>query len=186
MIARETEPDRSGPPQTRFERLLEPVQASLRRFALQLSRDPVQADDLLQQAIVSGFSRIGQLSADRAFRTWMSRIVYRTFLNQQRDAQRRPASEPGDNVISLPSDRPGPEQQAEAARIAAQIEAALGGLPPQQARAVWLVDAQGFKYREVAEIMEIPRGTAATLVARGRTALRRRLQHVAVDQGVSR
>ncbi|MBX2797485.1 MAG: RNA polymerase sigma factor [Myxococcales bacterium] len=174
-------PDRD---RTRFERLLLPVRQGLYRFALQLTGDAVRADDVLHQAVVVGLSHFDQLSAEAAFRAWMSRIVYRTFLDEQRRSGREIPSEGSlDNVVALTQS--GPEQRAGASQLAARIVEALGGLPDAQARAVWLVDGQGFKYREVAQIMEIPPGTAATLVARGRSALRRRLKNVAQEQGVT-
>ena len=172
----------------RFCALLLPVREGLYRFALKLTADPVRADDLFHQSVVVGLSRIDQLTADAAFRVWMSRIVYHTHLN---DMKRRSRGEGradpiDDNVIALPSSRPGPDREVDRARISEQIAAALDALPDAQARAVWLVDGQGFKYSEAAEILHIPRGTAATLVARGRRALRATLQpvkHVIVEEG---
>ena len=162
----------------RFRTLLLPVREGLYRFALKLTADPVRADDLLHQAVLVGLARIDQLAADAAFRTWMSRIVYHTHLNEQKRRTRGDGrAEPlGENVASLLSGAPTPERELDRARLAEQIADALAGLPDAQARAVWLVDAQGFKYSEVAEILHIPRGTAATLVARGRRTLRAQLQ----------
>lgn len=125
--------------QRRFETLLLPVREGLYRFALQLTKDAVRADDLLQHACVLGLTRLDQLSAEGAFRAWMSRIMYRTHLNQRasasatRDAQSDPLDE---RVVQLPSGRPGPDHAADRQRLAARIEQALGGLRPEQARAI--------------------------------------------------
>lgn len=158
----------------RFQALLLPVRDGLYRFALKLTADPGRADDLFHQAVVVGLSRIDQLDADPAFRVWMSRIVFHTHLNDRKRQSRGDGrAEPlDDNVVALPSSRPGPDSELDAARLGRRIAGALAGLPDDQAHAVWLVDGQGFKYSEVAQILEIPRGTAATLVARGRRALR--------------
>jgi RNA polymerase sigma-70 factor (ECF subfamily) len=166
-----------APPQQRFQALLLPVRQGLYRFALKLTADPARADDLFHQAVVVGLSRIDQLVADAAFRAWMSRIVYHTHLNEQKRRQRGDGSaESLDNVVSLPSAQAPPDREVDRARVSDHIARALAGLPDAQAQAVWLVDGQGFKYSEAAEILSIPRGTAATLVARGRKALRETLR----------
>ena len=174
-------------PSTRFEALLRPFREGLYRFALHLTRDPVTADDLLHQAVVIGLTRIDQLEAEGSFRAWMSQIVYRTHLNDRLRASRQEdRSEPLDNLVSLPSASRGPHEEAERNDLARRIASALAELPEDQARAIWLVDGQGFKFREAAEILDIPRGTAATLVLRGRKALQERLKDVATEREVAR
>lgn len=174
------------PDSERFDALLRPTREGLMRFALQLTGDPVRAEDLLQRALTRGLQRLHQLRDDAAFRAWMSRIVRTTFLNDQKQAARdgdvlrfEPAS------TAAPSTGPGPEQRLANRRLADRIAEALEGLPEAQARAIWLVDAQGFKYREAAEILGLPLGTVATLVARGRSQLQESLREVALEQGVS-
>ncbi|MEN0068335.1 MAG: sigma-70 family RNA polymerase sigma factor [Myxococcota bacterium] len=171
------------PDAERFEALLRPVRDGLMRFALQLTRDPVRAEDLMQQSLTIGLSRLSQLQAERAFRAWMSRIVWTTFINDRQRAARTVLSieRPDEDVAS---GRPGPDQRLMNQRLADRIARALGGLPEPQARAVWLVDAQGFKYREAASILDLPLGTVATLVARGRRILQHQLRDVALEQGV--
>lgn len=172
---------------SRFDALLRPVRDGLYRFALHLTRDPVRADDLLQQAVVVGLSRIDQLAAEPAFRAWMSRIVYHTHVNDRKRASRTDdRTEPLDNVVALPTPRRGPDEEIDGLALARRIAAALGTLPSDQAEAVWLVDGQGFKYREAAEVLGVPRGTAATLVARGRRRLQEQLRDLAIEQEVVR
>lgn len=161
----------------RFSALLLPVREGLYRFALKLTADPPRADDLLHQAVVVGLSRIDQLTADGAFRTWMSRIVYHTHLNEQKRKERGDgrAETFDDNLIPLPSAQ-APDNVLDRSRLSEQIARALSALPDDQAQSIWLVDGQGFTYTETAEILGLPRGTVATLVARGRRALRTTLQ----------
>lgn len=164
------------PDPIRFDALYRPHHRGLYQFALHLTRDPVRADDLIQQAVEVGLSKISQLSAEPAFRAWMSQIVYRTHLNQSKAAARSDArSEPLDNVVPLPSPDRDPLERLEQRELAQDVATALSELPDDQARAVWLVDGQGFKFREAAEILDVPRGTAATLVLRGRKRLAERL-----------
>lgn len=167
-----------APSGKRFQALLLPVREGLYRFALKLTADPVRADDLFHQAVLIALSRIDQLTADTAFRTWMSRIVYHTYINDQkrRTLGDGRAESLDDNVVSLPQASSSPDRELEGKRLCEEISRALSGLPDAQAQAVWLVDGQGFTYTQAAEILNIPRGTTATLVARGRRTLRQTLQ----------
>lgn len=174
-------------PSSRFLALLLPVRGSLMRFALHLTRDPVRADDLMQKALVAGLLRIDQLGAESAFRAWMSQIVYRTYLNdRKRSSRSEDREEPIDNIISLPAPQRTPAEEAEDRDLQREIASALAELPEDQARAVWLVDGQGFKFREAAEILDIPRGTAATLVLRGRRSLAERLKGLGESREVAK
>jgi RNA polymerase sigma-70 factor, ECF subfamily len=170
----------------RFDALVRPVLPDLYRFACRLTRDPVAAEDLLQQALMRGASHLSQLQDDRAFKVWQSRVLYTTFLN------RRPRREPpmwieddGDGTV-VPFERPGPEQAAHRRELGSRIADALDKLPADQRDAVWLVDGQGFKFGEAAEVLGVPPGTVASRVARGRLALRVDLAAVAADEGVGR
>ncbi|MBT3220326.1 MAG: RNA polymerase sigma factor, partial [Proteobacteria bacterium] len=79
-----------------------------------------------------------------------------------------------------------PHQRLVAKQMGDTLLSALDELPEKQRDAVWLVDGQGFKYAEVADILDISPGTAASRVARGRETLRtnRTLRAMAQDQGV--
>jgi RNA polymerase sigma-70 factor (ECF subfamily) len=180
------DPDRSATGTSRFQSLLLPVRTGLYRFALKLTGEAGQADDLFHQAVLVGLSRFDQLAVDGAFRTWMSRIVYHTHLNEQRRRRRGdgPAEPFDETVVAMPSTLPLPDRELDRARIGDRISRALGGLPDAQAQAIWLVDGQGFTYTEAAEILGTARGTVATLVARGRRTLRESLteyRHLAED-----
>ncbi len=177
---------RSAQRRSRYEAMLSPVLADLYRFALRLTRDPTTAEDLLQQASLTAFEKLDQLSDEGAFRVWVSRIVYRTHLNARRRTRETLVdAEVIDNVVAL-EPRPGPAERAGARQLGRQLALALDHLPAEQREAVWLVDGQGFKYAEAADILGIRPGTAASRVARGRLALRVRLEDVARDEGVIR
>lgn len=176
---------RPDPRPRRLDRLLRPVVDDLIRFALRLTRDEATADDLLQASVERAMDKLDQLRDDGAFRAWMTRIVYRTWLNWKRprpevwvlewvavDREQRDAREPG------------PHRKLEARRLGRAIEDALDRLPDPQREAVLLVDVQGFGFREAAGILELPIGTVASRVARARSTLRRDLAEVAREQGV--
>jgi RNA polymerase sigma-70 factor, ECF subfamily len=170
----------------RFERLVRPVLGDLYRFACRLTRDPVTAEDLLQQALLRGLGHLGQLEADGAFRVWQSRVLYTTFLNarDRRDEMRVDEAQIDRAVIAF--ERTGPEHELGRRELGARIGDALDRLPADQREAVWLVDGQGFKFAEAAGVLGVPPGTVASRVARARVALRVDLAAVAAEEGVGR
>lgn len=173
-------------PHHRFETLVRPVINDLYGFALRLTRDPVRAEDLLQQSLLVGLRRLDQLRDEGAFRVWQSRIVYRTFLNLG-DRQRPTPFDPDDlerRAITPKGALRRPDDHVSAREVGAAVGNALDKLPMEQRDAVWLVDGQGYKYAEAAEILGVPAGTVASRAARGRRALRTRLADVAREHGV--
>lgn len=170
----------------RFERLARPVLQHLYRFACRLTRDPVAAEDLLQQALLRGLGHLGQLEDDGAFRVWQSRVLYTTFLNaRDRREDMRVGEEEVDRTV-IPFERSGPEHELGRRRLGERIGDALERLPADQREAVWLVDGQGFKFAEAASVLGVPPGTVASRVARARLALRNDLAAVAAEEGVGR
>lgn len=171
----------------RFERLIRPILQDLYRFAVRLTGDPIAAEDLVQQAVTTSLVKLHQLQHDAAFKVWVSRIVYRTHLNHTSQPRETLVKmEHLDNVVPIGGNRPSPADEAQHRQLGRSINHALDKLPEGQRDAVWLVDGQGFKYSEAAEILGITPGTAASRVARGREALRTSLKEVAHEQGVVR
>ena len=168
----------------RFERLIRPHVESLRRFARKLERSPDDAEDLLQEALLQGLTRLDQLQSDAAARVWISRVLYRTFLNRcrKRRSDRTEAwSEQAEQTVIL---FPGPDSRLSDKQLADRMASAMAQLPEQQRQAVWLVDGQGFKFSEAAEILGVRPGTVASRVARGRATLRQDLADLARERGM--
>ena len=170
----------------RFERLVRPQLEALRRFAFRLESSPSEAEDLLQEALLQGMTHIDQLQSDGAMRVWMSRVVYRTFLNRCRKRRADRTEEWSERADQTVIPFPSPAEQVSCQRLGLRLEAALQRLPDAQREAVWLVDGQGFKFHEAAEILGVPPGTVASRVARGRTTLRMDLVDIAREEGVIR
>lgn len=173
----------------RFERLIRPHVGSLRRFACKLEKDPDDAEDLLQEALLQGLTRLDQLQADGAARVWISRVLYRTFLNRCRKRKADRTESWSAEQLSEQADRtvipfPGPDSRLSDKQLADRMASAMAQLPPQQREAVWLVDGQGFKFSEAAEILDTRPGTVASRVARGRAALRQDLADLARERGM--
>jgi RNA polymerase sigma-70 factor (ECF subfamily) len=171
----------------RLDRLLEPVAlARVSRFARTLCRDPVSAEDLVQEALINALTRLDTLRDDAAFRVWMHRVVYTTFLDRQdreHRHQRRLEALAADRA-SAPLPFPTPADQEEARQLAGQLERAIAELPPEQRQVVVLVDIEGLSFAEVAHVLELKQGTVASRVARGRAALRVALWEAGAERGV--
>jgi RNA polymerase sigma-70 factor, ECF subfamily len=170
---------------SRYSRLAKPLLNQLFRFSCRLEGDTVRGEDLLQQSVLKGLTRIDQLADDGAFKVWQCQIIYRTFLNNCK--RRTPTSMPNqelENVVPFDSHQSDPARQASTRELGRQIGSALRLLPEPQREVVWLIDGEGFKYSEVSEILGIPPGTAASRLLRGRTALREHLKSVAQERGV--
>jgi RNA polymerase sigma-70 factor (ECF subfamily) len=138
----------------------------LRRFARNLTRNPHDADDVVQIAVERALLRVDQWRRDARLDSWMFKIVRNAWIDELRSRGRRDrvfvAEEAGDNV--------GVESiENETTRMS--VQAAMARLPEDQRVAVSLVLVEGLPYKEAAEVLEIPMGTLTSRLARGREAL---------------
>jgi RNA polymerase sigma-70 factor, ECF subfamily len=138
----------------------------LRRFARTLTRDPHDADDLVQMAVERALARSDQFRPDSRLSSWMFGILRNAWIDESRTRGRRGrvfAPEAlGENVGDASS-----ETHTEAL----SVQEALARLPDEQRIAVGLVLVEGLSYKEAAEIMAVPVGTLTSRLARGREAL---------------
>lgn len=169
--------------QRRFDRLVRPQFDGLYRFARGLAKDPVGAEDLLQESMVNALSRLDGLRDEGAFRVWVHRVVYRTFLDRMDREKRhlRRVEAAGEaQMVAFPT----PMERLEQRRLGDRVAQAIAMLPEDQQRAVSLVDIEGLTFAEAAEVLGVKQGTVASRVARGRAALRADLWDMARDRGV--
>jgi RNA polymerase sigma-70 factor (ECF subfamily) len=143
----------------------------LRRFARNLTRDPHDADDVVQIAIERALTRLDQWHRDARLDSWLFRIVRNAWIDEMRSRTRRNAlfapEEAGESVGVAAMDR-------EVDRLS--VEAAMARLPEEQRSAVSLVLVEGLPYKEAALVLEVPIGTLTSRLARGREALQALLQ----------
>lgn len=153
-------------PDTRFD-TLEHL-PTVRRYARSLARDPVAADDLVQEALLRAYEKRHTFRGEQ-LRGWLLSIVHSTFLN----GVRRQRAEQGrvDRMALLTPQAADPAQE-HSARLA-QIQAAFLGLPDDQRSALHLVTVEGLSYAEAAAVMQTPLGTLMSRLGRARAALRR-------------
>jgi RNA polymerase sigma-70 factor (ECF subfamily) len=143
----------------------------LRRFARNLTRNPHDADDVVQIAIERALTRLDQWHRDARLDSWLFRIVRNAWIDETRSRVRR------DALFA-------PEEAGEAIGVAAidrevdrlSVEAAMAQLPEEQCLAVSLVLVEGLPYKEAALVLDVPIGTLTSRLARGREALRAMLQ----------
>jgi RNA polymerase sigma-70 factor (ECF subfamily) len=138
----------------------------LRRFARNLTRNPHDADDVVQIALERALTRLDQWHSDARLDSWMFKIVRNAWIDELRARGRRDkiflAEEAGDNV--------GTDSMARETELLS-VQSAMARLPEDQREAVSLVLVEGLPYREAAAVLDVPIGTLTSRLARGREAL---------------
>lgn len=150
-----------------FETALIRILPRLRRFAHGLTRDAADADDLTQRAAERALKSRAQWQPGTNFDAWAYRILRNLWIDTARSRQRR------DKVIAPAEDAEavGAPGDAEAAAERLFLMRAMDRLPDEQREVVALILIEGFGYREAAAMLDIPMGTVASRLVRGRTAL---------------
>ena len=141
----------------------------LRRFALTLTRNPADADDLAQSAIERALSRLDTWKEDSRLDSWLFKIMQNHWIDQVR-AKRVRGAEASDFDLALLAGDDGREIAETRLTLKATLEAVMR-LPDEQRAAMLLVVVDGFSYREAADILEIPIGTVMSRLSRARQSL---------------
>jgi RNA polymerase sigma-70 factor (ECF subfamily) len=184
------EPAPEGDLRGRFEREALPLLSNLYSAALRLTRNPADAEDLVQETYLRAYRGFGSFRPGTNLRAWMYRILMNTFINAYRKRQREPQTVPDEGIDEwyLYDRLAAAEASAESEvleRIPDEdVRAALDALPEGFRMAVLLADVEGFSYREIAEIMGIPIGTVMSRLHRGRRALEKALWEKARERGI--
>jgi len=140
-------------------------------FALRITGNQHDAEDLVQRSCLRALERIGQWQPDSSALSWMFSIIHSTWNNELRSRKIRSRSSIpwDDDFVDMVADSSmaTPEQNA----IHRQIVSAVGHLPETQRVVMVLVGAEGYSYAEAAEILEIPIGTVMSRLSRARRAI---------------
>jgi RNA polymerase sigma-70 factor (ECF subfamily) len=166
----------------RFERDVVPQLSQLYPAALRMTRNPTDAEDLVQETSVKAYAAFHQFRPGTNLRAWLNRILTTTFINVYRKRKREPQQALGGDLQEwqMSADRLAPPvQSAEAEALDRTTDSdllrALRGLPNEFRTAVYLADIEGYPYREIAEIMGTPVGTVMSRLHRGRKRIREQI-----------
>ncbi|NYS24395.1 sigma-70 family RNA polymerase sigma factor [Rhodobacteraceae bacterium 2376] len=138
---------------------------SLRRYALVLTRDPVAADDLVQETLVKAIAKADTFQPGTDLRPWLFRILHNTHVSDLRRARTR-----NDAAADLPE--PLARECQHTQLELKQVLGALDQLPEAQRLPIILIALREMSYTEAARTLDVPLGTFMSRLARGRAALR--------------
>jgi RNA polymerase sigma-70 factor (ECF subfamily) len=162
------------------------------RAARRYTHHHADAEDLVQETMLRAYAGFASFREGSNLRAWLFRIMTNTWINSYRAAQRRPDehltehitdSQLGSYALHSAAGLPSAEVEALQAMTGDEVTEALDALPEALRIVVFYADVEGFKYKEIADIMAIPVGTVMSRLHRGRRRLRRSLAHIAKERG---
>ena len=177
----------------RFTRTALPFLDQLYAAAMRMTRNPADAEDLVQETFVKAFAAFHQFEEGTNLKAWLYRILTNTYINSYRKKQREPYQQVVDEVddwsLSLAASHTSSglrsaETEALDHLPDSDVKEALAELPEDFRMAVYLADVEGFSYKEIAEIMGTPIGTVMSRLHRGRQQLRDLLSDYARERGL--
>lgn len=178
----------------RFERDVLPLLPNLYSAALRMTRNPSDAEDLVQETYLRAFRGFKGFEEGTNLKAWVYRILTNTFINVYRKKQREPVTVSGDDIedwylydkLGEAAVSPSAEASIIEALPEEEVKVALESLPEGFRLAVWLVDVEGFSYKETAEMLGIPIGTVMSRLHRGRKSLEKALWDTVRERGLVR
>jgi len=193
-VAEASPVDLTADERRRFQEDALPLLDSLYGAALRMTRNPQDAEDLVQETMLRAYRAFDRFEAGTNLKAWLFRILTNAYINTYRKRQREPQKVSADEVeeFDLYRELKNHDTQFEAtpesivldSLVDSDITDAIDDLPEQFRLAVVLSDIEGFTYAEMAEIMDVPMGTVMSRLHRGRKALQKRLWELARDRGI--
>jgi RNA polymerase sigma-70 factor (ECF subfamily) len=182
--------------QANFEKDAMQFAPQLYSAALRMTRNPADAEDVVQETFLKAYRAYGTFEEGTNLKAWLYRILTNTYINRYRKQARRPAEVDFGEVEDLylykrlASGESGnasrsAEEEALAQFVDADVKGAIEALPDHFRMPVLLADVEGFSYKEIAEILDVPIGTVMSRLHRGRKALEKALWDFAEQRGLT-
>jgi RNA polymerase sigma-70 factor (ECF subfamily) len=185
---------KAGKLRTEFEREALPHLDALYGTAMRLTRNPRDAEDLVQDALLRAYRFWGQFEQGTNCKAWLFKILTNTFINRYHKARRdqelalQVAAEDdvNESVVSQEAHERSRDPEGAIVRgmLSDDVLEALESLPTDFRLAVVLCDLQELSYKEIAEVMDCPVGTVMSRLFRGRRLLQKQLRQYAISEGV--
>ncbi|MDE0958562.1 MAG: sigma-70 family RNA polymerase sigma factor [Planctomycetota bacterium] len=178
-----------------FEEITLPHMDDVFRFAMGLSKNRAQAEDLVQETYIKAFKAFGAFRTDSNAKAWLFRICKNQFIDGYRQRARRPhhggeveelAVDPVRHSIAV-FERQGIENPETFLDLFGdEVNRHLRELPEVYSRALLMCDVNGLSYEEISEVLDVPIGTIRSRISRGRAFLKERLEEYAEELGYGR
>jgi len=172
--------------QEKFEKLVDQVRKKALTFALSLTRNRADADDLVQMAIVKAWTHFDAYQDDRPFQNWLLKIIMRSHLDAVRTVNRRPKMHSLDALVTLedglghtyePADStPLPDNHFNQNVMQAKVQRVLAELPDSHRRILQMCDVEGLSYSEIADAERLTVATVRSRLHRSRQIVRKALR----------
>jgi RNA polymerase sigma-70 factor (ECF subfamily) len=185
---------KAGKLRTEFEREALPHLDALYGTAMRLTRNPRDAEDLVQDALLRAYRFWGQFEPGTNCKAWLFKILTNTFINRYHKTRRdqelalQVAAEDdvNESVVSQEAHERSRDPEGAIVRgmLSDDVLKALDSLPTDFRLAVVLCDLQELSYKEIAEVMDCPVGTVMSRLFRGRRLLQKQLRGYAISEGV--
>ena len=179
--------------QANFEQDAMQFAPQLYSAALRMTRNPADAEDVVQETFLKAYRAYDSFEEGTNLKAWLYRILTNTYINKYRKAQRRPNEvELGElqdmYLFKRLGEQSGATESAESEALDMFVDEdiidAIESLPENFRLPVLYADVEGFSYKEIAEILDVPIGTVMSRLHRGRKALQRKLWNLAVEHGL--
>ncbi len=180
--------------QAQFTDLAMEYMPQLYTAALRMTRNAADAEDLVQETYLKAYRAFSSFTEGTNLKAWLYRILTNTYINSYRSAKRRPQVSDVEDVEDLymyrrlTPDGVDPGRSAEDEVLDSitdeEVKGAIESLPEAFRIAVLLADVEGFSYKEIAEITDVPIGTVMSRIHRGRRALQKALFEFAQGRGL--
>lgn len=169
--------------QNAFEAQVEPCWDALWRYALRLTGNRADAEDLLSETLLDGFRDFAQFRGETTFQRWMYRVMATNFIDQTRRARRHRAESLEEfraddaqrATLEVPDSRHDPARLLLDATLSEPLQQALDSLSEEFRIVLVLAEMEGLDYAEVSQILHIPVGTVRSRLHRARAAVKNRL-----------